>query len=307
MFGESLKGIQTVLIESAISYSEAGMRIILVIVAGFIGIRLVGFFLHRLETILVKAKEKTETEPGSTKKRVTTLVGILQTLARFGIWVVVVIICLDQLGVNVAPILAGAGIVGLALGFGAQNLVRDVITGFFIILEDQIRVGDIGIINGTVGTIEAITFRTIILRDLAGVVHVFPNGIINDLSNMTKIWSAFVMNVGVAYKEDTDKVCEVIQRVGDELKADPDIGPKMLDTVQILGVDDFGDSDVKIKIRIRTLPSQQWGIGREFRRRIKKAFDAEGIEIPFPHQSLYWGEASQPFEVLVKDWKGGKH
>ncbi|HEY5648868.1 MAG TPA: mechanosensitive ion channel family protein [Nitrospiria bacterium] len=306
MFGASMEDIRAVLVETAVSYSEAVLRIFLIIFAGYIGIRLVRFFLHRLETILVQAKEKTETVPGSTKKRVTTLVGILQTLARFGIWVVVVIICLDQLGVNVAPILAGAGIAGLALGFGAQNLVRDVITGFFIILEDQIRLGDVAVINGTGGGVEAITFRTITLRDFSGVVHVFPNGTISTLSNMTKGWSASVMDIGVAYKEDTDKVCEVIQRVGDELKADPEFGPKMLETVQILGVDGFGDSDVKIKIRIRTQPSQQWGVGREFRRRIKMAFDAAGIEIPFPHQSLYWGEASRPFEVLMKDGEGKK-
>ena len=250
--------------------------------------------------MLIKAKESTEAVPGSTKKRVTTLAGILHTISRFVVWAIVIVITLDQVGVNVGPILAGAGIAGLALGFGAQNLVRDVISGFFMILEDQVRVGDVAIINGTGGLVEAITFRTIVLRDLSGVVHVFPNGTISTLSNMTKGWSAYVIDVGVAYKEDTDRVVEVMKQVGRELKEDPEFGPNMVDDIEVFGVDNFGDSEVTIKARLKTRPIQQWNIGREYRRRLKKAFDAQGIEIPFPHHSIYMGEASKPFELLVK-------
>jgi small conductance mechanosensitive channel len=227
-------------------------------------------------------------------------VGILSTIGRFAVWTVVIIISLDQVGVNVAPVIAGAGIAGLALGFGAQNLVRDVISGFFMILEDQVRVGDVAVINGTGGLVETITFRTIVLRDLAGVVHVFPNGSVSTLSNMTKGWSAYVIDVGVAYKEDTDRVVEVMREVDEDLRQDPNFGPNILGPLEVFGVDKFGESEVTIKARIKTQPIQQWAVGREYRRRLKKAFDAQGIEIPFPHRSIYIGEATKPMELLVR-------
>jgi small conductance mechanosensitive channel len=219
------------------------------------------------------------------------------------IWSVVVVMSLAQIGLDITPILAGAGILGLAIGFGAQNLVRDLISGFFMVLENQVRVGDVAIINGTGGLVEAITFRTIVLRDLAGVVHVFPNGTITTLSNMTKEWSAYVIDVGVAYKEDTDRVVEVMRQVAEEMRRDPVFGEKILEPMEIFGVDNFGESEVTIKARIKTKPIEQWNVGREYRRRLKKAFDAQGIEIPFPHRSLYMGEASAPFKVLVVNRK----
>jgi small-conductance mechanosensitive channel len=143
-------------------------------------------------------------------------------------------------------------------------------------------------------------FRTIVLRDLAGVVHVIPNGTITTLANMTKGWSGYVLDVGVAYKEDTDRVVEVMRVVADELRQDPRYGPSMLDTIEIFGVDDFKESEVTIKARLKTVPIQQWTVGREYRRRLKKAFDARGIEIPFPHRSIYMGEATKPMEILLK-------
>ncbi len=169
-----------------------------------------------------------------------------------------------------------------------------------MILEDQVRVGDVAIINGTGGLVEAITFRTIVLRDLAGVVHVFPNGNVASLSNMTKEWSAYVLDIGIAYKEDTDRVVEVMRRVGNEMQQDSQFGRKILEPIEIFGVDQFGESEVTIKARIKTHPIEQWTVGREYRRRIKKAFDAEGIEIPFPHRSIYVGEATKPMELLIK-------
>ncbi|MEE8504153.1 MAG: mechanosensitive ion channel family protein, partial [candidate division NC10 bacterium] len=267
----------------------------------YVGARLLRLGLGRLESALTTAGERTEAVPGAAKKRVTTLVGLLRTIAIVGLWAVVVIITLEQIGLNITPILAGAGILGLAVGFGAQNLVRDLISGFFMVLEDQVRVGDVAIVNGTGGLVEVITFRTIVLRDLSGIVHIFPNGTINTLSNMTKVWSGYVMDVGVAYKEDTDHVVEVMRRVGDELRQDPTLGPIILEPIEIFGVDEFADSAVIIKARLKTLPIQQWGVGREYRRRLKKAFDAEGIEIPFPHRSIYVGEATKPFQVQLKE------
>ena len=284
-----------------LSTGASVLRIGLILLGGYVASRLLRAGLSRLEATLIATGEKTEMIPGATKKRVSTLVGMLRTIALVLLWGIVLIIALDQIGLDVTPILAGAGIVGLAVGFGAQNIVRDLISGFFMVLENQVRVGDVAIVNGTGGLVEAITFRTIVLRDLAGVVHVFPNGTINTLSNMTKVWSGYVLDMGVAYKEDTDHVVEVMRRVADELRQDPDLGPMILEPIEIFGVDDFADSAVIVKARLKTQPIQQWNVGREYRRRLKKAFDAEGIEIPFPHRSIYVGEATKPFQVQLRE------
>jgi small conductance mechanosensitive channel len=161
-------------------------------------------------------------------------------------------------------------------------------------------VGDVAQINGTGGVIEAIKLRTTILRDLQGTVHIFPNGEIKQVANMTKEFSYYVINVGVAYKENVDEVMEILKSIGEELAQAPDFGPLILAPLEILGVDDFGDSQVTIKIRIKTLPLKQWIVGRELRRRIKNTFDQRGIEIPFRHVSVYFGEASKPFDLLLR-------
>jgi small conductance mechanosensitive channel len=197
------------------------------------------------------------------------------------LWFLVIVIVLGQIGVNVAPILAGAGVVALAVGFGTQHLVRDLVSGFFLLLENQIRVGDVAVINGTGGLVEAVTFRTVILRDQAGVVHVFPNGSINTLANTTLDWSAYVIDVSIAAKEDPDRVMGIMRGAAEGMKADDQYGPLMLEPIEIFGVDNFGDSVVIIKARFKTLPSQQHRIGREYRRRLKKIFDAEGVQSPF--------------------------
>ena len=302
----SIQKIMNLLLERIVSYSEAGTRIVLILIAGLVVMRVLYFLLHRMEKILIKTRAESETVPGSTQKRVLTLSGILRTIGRFVIWTIVAILCLDQVGVNIAPIIAGAGIAGLAFGFGAQNLVKDFISGFFMVLEDQVRVGDVAVVNGTGGLVEAITFRTIVLRDLSGVVHVYPNGSVTDLANMTKGWSAYLIDVGVAYKEDTDRVVGVMKEVADALQADSEFGSKMLGPIEIFGVDNFGASEVVIKARLKTQPIQQWAVGREYRRRLKKAFDERGIEIPFPHLSIYAGEATKPFplEMLMKQAQG---
>lgn len=289
------------LLEMSVGVLQASLRIILILVAAYIGIRILLVAVNRLETLLIRATETSERVPGAAAKRVKTLMNVLRTIAGGMVWFVAALTMLGQIGVNVGPILAGAGVVGLAVGFGAQNLVRDLVSGFFLILENQIRVGDVAVINGTGGLVEAITFRTIVLRDLSGVVHVFPNGAVNTLSNMTKEWSAYVIDVGVAYKEDTDRVVDVMRRVGEELRADPQYGPAMIDAIEVFGVDDFQDSAVIIKARLKTMPIQQWNVGREYRRRLKKAFDAQRIEIPFPHRTLYMGEASSAFQFALQE------
>jgi small conductance mechanosensitive channel len=296
----SLDHLKPLVFTLLMSVAGSALRIGVAVLGGYLALRFLRTGLGRLEILLVRAGESTEIVPGATRKRVATLMGLVHTLALVAIWAVVVIISLGQLGLDVTPILAGAGIAGLAVGFGAQNLVRDVISGFFVVLENQVRVGDVAVVNGTGGLVEAITFRTIVLRDLAGVIHVFPHGTVNTLANMTKGWSAYVLDVGVAYKEDTDRVVAVMERVAEELRADPRYASSMLEPIEIFGVDDFGESDVTIKARLKTLPLQQWAVGREYRRRLKKAFDTDGIEIPFPHRSLYVGEMTKPLPVVLQ-------
>jgi small conductance mechanosensitive channel len=277
----------------------SSFRIMLILIIGWVALAAVRIALRRMEGVLI-ARARGENEmPGEAIKRAETLAKLVRQAAVIVVWVMMILMILREVGVEIAPILASAGIVGLAVGFGAQNLVRDLITGFFMILENQVRVGDVAIVNGTGGLVEKINLRTIVLRDLSGVVHVFPNGTINTLANVTREWSAYVFTVGVAYKEDTDHVVDVIRRVGRELRQDEELGPFMLEDIEIFGVDAFAESAVEIKGRIKTVPIKQWDVGREFLRRVKKAFDREGIEIPFPHRSLYFGEKSKPFALQL--------
>jgi len=285
------------LAQKSMAFLEASLRILLIGIVAYGAMRALKFGLGKLEQVLLTWREREDKERVANEKRVKTLTGLLRTICLTLVWIIGIVMSLDQIGLDITPILAGAGIVGLAVGFGAQNLVRDVINGFFVILENQVRVGDVAIVNGTGGLVEVISFRTITLRDLSGTVHIFPHGTVTTMANMTKGWSASVMNIGVAYKEDTDRVAEIMREVGKDLQQDEQFGKKMLEPIEILGVDAFGESAVEIKIRIKTLPIEQWGVGREYRRRLKKAFDRENIEIPFPHRTLYMGEASPPWVV----------
>jgi small-conductance mechanosensitive channel len=198
-------------------------------------------------------------------------------------------VVLAELGVNITPLLAGAGVVGLAVGFGAQKLVQDVITGWFILMEDTIAVGDVAEVAGHAGLVERISIRTIRLRDLSGVVHTIPFSAVDSVKNFTKDFSYYLFEVGVAYREDTDEVVEVLREIDAEMREDPELGPDILEPLEVMGVDRFEDSAVIVRVRTKTKPLRQWAVGREFNRRMKKAFDARGIEIPFPHQTVYFG------------------
>ena len=230
-------------------------------------------------------------------KRAETVGGIIRKTASVIIYGVAIVMTMREVGLDIGPILAGAGVLGLAVGFGAQNLVRDVMSGMFMLIENQIRVNDVAVINGTGGLVEEINLRTTVLRSLDGTVHVFPNGAITSLSNMTREYSFYMLDTGVAYKEDTDRVMEALQEIADELRRDETYRPDILAPLEILGVDRFADSAVIIKSRLKTVPGRQWPVGREMNRRIKRKFDEVGIEIPFPHRSLYFGEASRPFRI----------
>lgn len=267
--------------------------ILVILITAILVSRIFGRLLKRASRIIGEnLKKGSQLDPGELDKRVATLTDILTTSVKVLLWLVVVMMVLRRLGIDVAPIIAGAGILGLAIGFGAQELVRDFIAGFFILMENQVRTGDVALINGTGGFVEHVGLRTIVLRDNTGTVHVFQNGKINTLSNMTKEWSAMVFDIGVAYKEDTDNVVRVMEEVAAELRGDETLGPDIIEDLEVLGVDAFGDSEVVIKARLKTKPIRQWAVGREYRRRLKYAFDREGIEIPFPHRTLYWGTAT---------------
>lgn len=299
MTGISVDTIGAWLLTMSATVGIAILRIGLVLAIGYVAIRFVRLGLRQLERVMIVASDKQDQESGTASKRAATLTGILRTIALSAIWAIVIIESLQLVGLDVAPILAGAGILGLAVGFGAQNLVRDLISGFFIILEDHIRLGDVAVINGTGGAVETITFRTISLRDFSGVVHVFPNGGITTLSNMTKDWSAFVLDMGVAYREDTDRVVALMQSIGEELRQDPELGRLIIEPIEVVGIENFADSAVTLRARIKTKPAEQWKIGREYRRRLKQAFDAQRIEIPFPMRTLVMGEATPPLKVEV--------
>jgi small conductance mechanosensitive channel len=289
--------IQRLLTGIAGTVVQSAGRLALALVGGFILARVLRTLLAQLERVLVRAGERTGALAAVTRSRVATLTSVLRTLALVVLWSVVAVICLSQLGLDVRPILAGAGIVGLAVGFGAQYLVRDVIAGFFLVLEDQVRVGDVAVVNGTGGLVETVTFRTIVLRDLAGTLHIFQNGAVTTLANMTRGWSGYVVDVEVPFREDPDRVMAVMRRVGDELRADPAHGPLILEPIEVFGVDGFKEASIVIKARLKTLPIQQWTVGREYRRRLVQAFAAEGIDNPA--RVLQVGEAGKPLAVLL--------
>jgi len=277
----------------------SAVRIALILFLAWLVTIAVKKLLKKMRTQLFEKSRLAKDFTEETSKRADTITRLISQAVMITLWIIVTLVILKEIGLEIAPILAGAGIVGLAVGFGAQNLVRDVLSGFFFILEDQVRVGDVAVVNNTGGMVEEINFRTIVLRDLQGVVHVFPNGAVTSLSNMTKSWSGYVFDLGVAYKEDTDRVVNVILQVGKDLKGDETYGQLMIEPIEIFGVDKFSDSAVIIKGRIKTKPLKQWFVGREFLRRVKYAFDAQGIEIPFPHRTVYFGEASKPFDLKM--------
>jgi small-conductance mechanosensitive channel len=301
MFQNTIEKHLPELFALGIDFTKGSLRIVLIIIAAYITVRLLRVAKNRAEMIFARTAAPSERIPGGTVMRVRTLLNVLWTIAVGLIWFVAVLTTLGQIGVNVAPVLASAGVIGLIVGFGAQSLVKDLVSGFFLILENQVRVGDIAVINGTGGLVEAITFRTIVLRDQSAVVHVFPNGSINTLANLTKDWSAYVIDVKVAYSEDIDRVVDLMRRVADEMQAEPTHGSVMLEPIEIFGIDGFTDSAVIVKARLKTLPLQQFTIGREYRRRLKKAFEAEKIEMPTTQVAVSPAPESGSFQLAIKE------
>jgi small-conductance mechanosensitive channel len=242
--------------------------------------------------------EQTEEE---LKKRTETLVNVIVTSLQVVIIVIILLMFLSEIGINISSILVGAGVVSIAIGFGAQSLVKDLIAGLFIIMENQYRKGDVVKIADISGLVEEINLRRTILRDLDGITHVVPNGEIRVASNFTKLWSRVNLNISVSYGTDLDKAREVINLVGRELAEDPKWAPDILTPPQVLRVDNLGASGIDIKILGDTKPIRQWDVMGELRLRLKKAFDQEGIEIPWPHTKVYFGNS--PEGLRPKDSK----
>jgi small conductance mechanosensitive channel len=287
--------------QKAVDWSLSnGVNIILVLILTGIALKAAKVLSTRLISLAMRQKEDPEFQ-----KRTQTLGSIIRYVLIIAIFIVAAMTVLKELGVEIGPVLAAAGIVGLAVGFGAQSLVKDVISGFFILLEDQIRVGDVVQIAGKGGLVEKINLKTTILRDLAGNVHYVPNGHIDVVTNMTKDFSRYVFDIGVAYRENVDEVIEVIKEVDEELRNDPDYKNDILEPIEIFGLDQFADSAVIVKARTTTVPVKQWRVGREFNRRLKKKFDEKNIEIPFPHVTLYMGRdkegQSPPLRILREE------
>lgn len=226
---------------------------------------------------------------GGNARRLQTLLPVARNALLMVFGAIFSLMILSEIGIEIMPLLAGAGIVGIAVGFGAQTLVRDFLAGFMVILEDLIRVGDVVNIAGHGGLVERITIRKVELRDLAGTVHTIPFSEITIIENLTKDFSYYVLDVRLAYREDTDQVIELLRQITEEMRSEPEYSDSMLEPLDVLGVDNLTENAVIVKARLKTRPIKQWTVGREFNRRMKKRFAEHNIEIPYPHRTLYFG------------------
>jgi len=262
------------------THTPNALRIVLIMALAWLVGRVIRSLIHRIERL---ADDGDPNHTSEREKRAQTISRILRQASAVLVWSVTTMLVLGELGVDLKPILAGAGILGLAVGFGAQTLVKDVITGFFILLENQIRVGDTVTAAGFTGAVEAVNLRTTVLRDIDGKTHIIPNSAITVVTNATRDWSRALLDVGVAYKEDTDRCTAVLREVGAALENDPAFSRMLLGAFEFPGVQELGSSAVVLRMVVKTRPQDGVVVLREVRRRVKKAFDEAGIEIPFPH------------------------
>ena len=256
------------------------LNILIIIFIGFFGWKTLSTIIKKKLDSLDDSKDEAQTQ------RVNTLFRILKNFVSIAILIVVIMLVLSELGIQIGPLIAAAGVVGLAVGFGAQTLVKDIITGLFIILEGQITIGDIVEVAGHSGRVEAITIRTVRLRDINGHLHVVPFSEVTTVKNITQDQDYHSFEIGVSYNEDVDHVIETIEKVGKDLQKDKNFTSKINGEIEVFGLDKFEDSAIIIKGRIPTIHKQQWAVRREFNRRIKLAFDKSGIEIPFPQTTI---------------------
>ena len=263
-------------------------------IAGALAIALILWWVLRL---VIRRIERSlgQPQPGAltvSEQRTRTLVSLLRSVGRAIIFVILLFMLMSAVGLDLGPLLAGAGVVGLAISFGAQSLVKDVISGLFILIENQFGVGDVIRIEGVSGAVERMTLRVVALRDVHGVVHIVPNGQITKVSNLTRTWARVVLDVGVAYKENTDHVAEVMRGVGQALWEDEEWKPLLVEAPEVPGIESFDSGSVTIRMTAKTLPLKQWDVARELRRRLKRRFEEENIETPVA-QTLLW-ERNEP-------------
>lgn len=259
----------------------APARIALILILTLIALRAIHRVLPRLRETIAMRQESMEDS-----QRVRTLSRVVRYALTVATTVIAALLILGELGISVAPILGAAGVAGIAIGFGAQSLVKDYFTGFFLLLENQIRHGDVVEAGGKSGVVEELTLRYLRLRDYSGNVHFVPNNTISTVTNMSMGFAYAVVDADVAYGENVDRVIAVMRTVGEAMRRDPQFAPRILDELEIAGVDQWADSALVIRCRFRVAPLQQWNVRREFLQKLKEAFDREGIEIPYPHLKI---------------------
>lgn len=288
--------------------SVVGGRVLAALVVGWVAYSVLKLVLRRIEASLG------EPDPASIslhEQRARTLVSLVRSVGIVIITIIVLLMVLSALGVDLKPLLAGAGVIGLAISFGSQSLVKDIISGLFILFENQFGVGDVIRLDGVSGMVESMTLRVVVLRDVHGTVHVIPNGEIKRVSNLTRSWSRAVLDVGVAHREDADRVMEVMRDEGRLLWEDPLWKPLLIEPVEVPGVESVTETATNVRIMVKTLPLKQWDVARELRRRLKRRFDAEGIALPFATQTLSWGEGHLPVALSAvaeaKPVENGEH
>ena len=257
----------------------SGLRIAIIVTIAWLVLRMIASMVSRLELELARHAGQ---QLDDRLKRAQTLGGLVQNTANAMIIGIALLMILNELNIDIVPMLTGAGIAGVALGFGAQWLVRDLIAGFFLILEDQVRVGDSVVINGQGGTVEAVNLRTLVLRDVEGAVHVFPNGAVNTLANKTRDFAYALVDLTLDFKEDSDRVIQILRTTAGELSVDPLYSGAILETLEVLGIEAFRDGQVQVRARLKADPRRQGEVGRELRRRLRIALDAAGISLAAP-------------------------
>lgn len=265
-----------------------GIRIAVILLLSFLAYRVVKLATRRLQR---EIEDDNLVDKRRREQRLRTVASLLNSIGGAVIAALALLMVLSTF-IEIGPLLATAGVAGLAISFGAQSLVKDVLTGIFLMIEEQFGIGDVVRVKDVTGLVEKITLRTTVLRDVEGTVHVIPNGEITLLSNLTKGWSKAVLDLGVGYREDVDRVLDVIREECQRLWRDPDWNEIILDEPEVPGVQALGDSAVVLRVIFKTLPLKQWDVAREYRRRIKRRFDDEGIEIPFPHRTIYLGDGA---------------
>jgi small conductance mechanosensitive channel len=264
---------------------RAALRVALILLIAWLAVRLAARLMRAFRKLLDRRVVEEED-----RKRMDTLYRVSRYTVTAAIWAIAASLVLSALGISIAPILGAAGVVGIAVGFGAQSLAKDFFSGFFMLFENQLRRGDVVTIAGIGGLVEEVTLRYVRLRDYDGNVHYIPNGEITVVTNRSRDFSMAVMDVGVAYRESVDEVLKVMAEVGAEMRSSADFGWRILEDLEIAGVEKWDDSAVILRCRFKAVPLQQWNVRREFLRRLKNAFDARGIEIPYPHLTVYAGQ-----------------